>query len=458
MRILLIAPRSEYPEAIPGWILVPQMSLLILEALSSNGHQVTIVEEDSAPIPRGEKWDLVGITVMTATASRAYALAREFRAQGAKVVLGGIHPSVLPEEAGRHADAIVVGEAEGVWPQILTDAARDQLRPIYYNHLPETIQVPLVDYRQNGKKPLIPTASPIISGRGCPNRCEFCSVPRIYGTRVRKVPVAQVLEQVKRNRSYYIVFLDDNLTANREYALALFEGLRELKVRFIGQVTVRFILDDALFRAALAAGLKGICVGFETVEDEGRQRLKKLVSLAAYREAIRKCRSSQIFLHGSFIFGLDEHDKNIFGRTLDFIIQNKITSVGAYMLTPYPGTPLFDRMVAEGRLLHRNWAFYDHSTPVFLPKRMTLGELAEGYVKFREAVFSLWGIARRYPAGLAVASAYLHVNAALRRVNSRFRDHYENYFNWLKQAGLGDQINKLAGDDSLRAARERMNL
>ncbi|MCL4503299.1 MAG: B12-binding domain-containing radical SAM protein [Deltaproteobacteria bacterium] len=440
MRILLIAPRSEYPEAIPGWILIPQMSLLILEALSGNGHQVTTVEEDSAPLPQGGKWDLVGITVMTATASRAYALAKEFRAQGAKVVLGGIHPSVLPEEASRHADAIVVGEAEGVWPQILTDAARGQLRPIYYNHLPETIQVPLVDYNQNGKKSLIPTASPVISGRGCPNRCEFCSVPRIYGSRVRKVPVAQVLEQVKRSRSYYIAFLDDNLTTNRSYTLELFEGLRKLKVNFIGQVTARFLLDDTLFEAAVAAGLKGVCVGFETIEDEGRQRLRKAVSLTAYREAIRKCRAAQVFLHGSFIFGLDEHDKSIFRRTLDFIMQNKVTSVGAYILTPYPGTPLHDRLVAEERLLHRNWAFYDHGTPVFLPKRMSLAELAEGYLKFREAVFSLWGIARRYPAGLAVASAYLHVNLALRRVNHRLRDHYENYFNWLKQADLGGQI------------------
>jgi radical SAM superfamily enzyme YgiQ (UPF0313 family) len=434
MRILLIAPRSEYPEAIPGWILIPQMSLLILEALSGNGHQVTTVEEDSAPIPPAGKWDLVGITVMTATASRAYALAKEFRGRGAKVVLGGIHPSVLPEEAGRHADAILVGEAEGLWPAILEDAARDALKPIYYNHLPETIQVPLVDYKQD-KKSLIPTASPVISGRGCPNRCEFCSVPRIYGSRVRKVPVAQVLEQVKRSRSYYIAFLDDNLTADRDYALALFEELRGLKVNFIGQATVKFLLDDTLFQAAVAAGLKGIFVGFETVDREGRQRLKKAVSLEAYGEAIRKCRAARVFLHGSFIFGLDEHDKTIFSRTRDFIMENKITSVGAYMLTPYPGTPLYDRMVAEGRLIHRNWAFYDHGTPVFLPKRMTLEELAEGYVKFRESVFSLWGIARRRPAGLAVTSAYLHVNAALRRVTSRFRDHYENYFNWLKQSG-----------------------
>jgi radical SAM superfamily enzyme YgiQ (UPF0313 family) len=445
MRILLVAPRSEYPEAIPGWILVPQLSLIILQTLSGNGHQVVTVEEDLAPIPMEEKWDLVGITVMTATASRAYALARAFRQRGAKVVLGGIHPSVLPEEASRHADAVLVGEAEGVWPSILEDAARGALKRIYYNHLPETMQVPLVEY-QKGNNSRIPSASPVVASRGCPNRCEFCSVPRIYGSRIRQVPVEQILEQVKRSRSHFVAFLDDNLTADRDYALALFEGLRPLKVNFIGQATVRFLLDDVLFQAAVAAGLKGIFIGFESVEEQGRQRLKKLVSLEACCEAIRKCQAAHVILHGSFIFGLDEHDKTIFSRTLDFVMKHRITSVGAYILTPYPGTPLFDRMLAEGRLLHRNWSFYDHGTPVFLPKRMSLEELTTGYLKFRESVFSLWGIARRLPTGLSVNPyAYIHMNAALRRVTSRLRDHYNNYFNWLNQSHMGERINKPGG-------------
>jgi radical SAM superfamily enzyme YgiQ (UPF0313 family) len=436
VRILLVAPRSEYPEAIPGWILIPQLSLKILKALSPNGNQVVTVEEDSAPIPLTEKWDLVGISVMTATATRAYRLAREFRKQGAKVILGGVHPSVLPEEASQHGDAVVVGEAEGLWPVILEDAARGALKPIYYNHRPETIQVPLVDY-QEGHNGRIPKAAPVVSGRGCPNRCEFCSAPGIYGSRVRKVPVEQVLEQVKRSRSQYVAFLDDNLSADRDYALSLFEGLRRLKVKFIGQVTVKFLLDDTLFKEAVAAGLKGVFVGFETIDETERQRLVKSVSLEGYREAIRKCQRARVFLHGSFIFGLDEHDKTIFSRTRDFIMRNQLISVGAYVLTPYPGTPLFDRMVAEGRLLHRNWAFYDHGTPVFIPKRMTLAELTEGYLNFRESVFSLGGISRRLPAGLwACPLIFFHVNAALRRVTSRLREHYKNYFTWLEQAGI----------------------
>jgi radical SAM superfamily enzyme YgiQ (UPF0313 family) len=435
MRILLISPRSEYPEAVPGWILIPQLSLKILKALSPNGKQVMIVEEDSAAIPQSGKWDLVGISVMTATASRAYKLARDFRNQGAKVILGGIHPSVLPEEASQHADAVVVGEAEGIWPSILEDASRGALQPIYHNYLPQRMEVPLVDY-QDDNSPIL-KAAPVISGRGCPNRCEFCSVPRIYGSKVRKVAVDQVIEQVKQSRSQYVVFLDDNLTADRNYAMALFEGMKGLKIKFLAQVTVKFLLDDTLFQAALAAGLKGVFVGFETIEEKERSRMIKSVSLEACRTAIRKCQGAHVFLHGSFIFGLDEHDKSIFSRTLNFIMENNLISVGAYMLTPYPGTPLFDRLVAEGRLLHRNWSFFDHGTPVFLPKHMTLTELTEGYLKFRESVFSLGGIGRRLATGLwACPMPFLHVNLALRRVTSRLRDHYKNYFSWLRKSNI----------------------
>jgi radical SAM superfamily enzyme YgiQ (UPF0313 family) len=143
-------------------------------------------------------------------------------------------------------------------------------------------------------------------------------------------------------------------------------------------------------------------------------------------------------LHGSF-FALDEHDKTIFNRTLNFIMENNIISVGAYILTPYPGTPLFDRLIAEGLLLHQNWSFFYHGTPAFLPKLMTLTELAEGYLKFRESVFSLWGIGRRLPTGLwACPLLFLHVNLALRRVTSRLRDHYKNYFGWLRKSNIAE--------------------
>ena len=279
---------------------------------------------------------------MTATAPRAYNLSEWFRKRGAKVILGGVHASVRPEEASRHADAVPVGEAEALWGSILADAARNRLNPIYHNEKQETLRLPIVQYKHE-KKSRFPALAPVVASRGCPNRCDFCSIPRIYGTRVRKVPVEQVIKQVKRTHGDYVAFLDDNLTASREYALELFTALRNLKVKFIAQVPVRFILDDELFQLAVAAGLKGILVGFESIEATSLKRFKKSVAVDEAARAVKKCRTARVFLHGSFIFGLDEHDKTVFPHTLDFILEYKIPSVSAYILTPYPGTPIFDR-------------------------------------------------------------------------------------------------------------------
>jgi radical SAM superfamily enzyme YgiQ (UPF0313 family) len=432
MRILLVAPHADSLAVTPAWLRIPQMSLLILEALSGNGHQVVTVEDQWDPGLLTEKWDLVGISVMTATAPRAYALAKRFRERGAQVILGGIHASVLPEEAGRHADAVLVGEAEALWDRILEDAEHRRLEPVYYNLKPEKIPVPLVNYK-NGRESRAPTLSPVISSRGCPHRCDFCSVPRIYGNRLRNLPVEQVVEQVKRSPGGYVAFLDDNLGAGREYALELFTALKDLQRKIIGQVSVKFILDQELFQLAVAAGLKGIFVGFESIEKESLERFRKSVALEEAGLAVRKCRAAGVILNGSFIFGLDEHDATIFGRTLDFIMEHKIPSVTTYVLTPYPGTPLFDRLSAEGRLLHRNWAFYDHFTPVYQPARMTIKELIEGYLKFRASLYSFTGIARRLLPWVAVNPyAYYHLNASLRRTTPWLREHYQGYFSWLK--------------------------
>jgi len=432
MRILLVAPRAREANVTPPWFRIPQMSLLILEELSGDGHHVVIVEEDSDSLPLAEKWDLVGITVMTATARRAYALAKMFRERGARVILGGIHPSVLPDEASQHADAVLVGEAEAIWRSILDDAEHGILQRVYSSPRPETIEIPLVNYKSRVMS-RAPTITPVIASRGCPNGCEFCSVPGIYGKRPRQVPIWQVIEQVKRSRGDYVAFLDDNLAATREYALELFAALRSLNVKIIAQVAVRFILDDELFETATAAGLKGIFVGFETIEEKSCARLTKLLPNQEYGIAIQKCKTAGVMLHGSFIFGLDEHDKTIFARTLDFVMKHKIFSVGANVLTPYPGTPLFARMVKEGRLLHRNWAFYDHATPVFQPARMTVQDLAEGYTKFRVSLASLEGIARRLTAGMSVnLYAYFNIAAAFRQTNEQLKEHYKNYFRWLQ--------------------------
>jgi len=433
MRILLVAPRSAFPDAIPDWLLAPQMSLLILEALSGDKHRVRIVEEEREPVPVDESWDLVGITAMTATAFRAYSLADEFRARGAMVVLGGVHVSVMPEEASQHADAVVVGEAEAVWAKVLEDAEASRLKPIYRNSSPEEIHVPLVRFSERNRHIFAPNLAPVVASRGCPNGCEFCSVPGVYGHRVRRLPVGQVVEQVRRSRSAVIAFLDDNLAANRNFAMELFVALKPLGKKWIGQIPVRAILDEELFHAAAVSGLRGVYSGFETIDEKARLRYAKSVSAEDYARAVRNCRDAGVLLNASLIFGMDEHDTSIFDKTLDFIMASKVPSVSAYMLTPYPGTPLLDRISQEGRLLHRNWTYYDHLTPVIRPALMSPEELAEGYVRFRESLFSLKSIAHRFSAQLRVnPHAYLGMNFAYRHTTSVLRQHYKTYFEWLE--------------------------
>lgn len=434
MRILLVSPRSEFPDVTPGWLGIPQMSLLILEALTPPEHQITTVEEEIEPVPANGDWDLVGLSVMTATATRAYALADEFRRRGSKVVLGGIHASIIPEEAAEHADAVLVGEAEGVWSRILKDAEENNLQQIYRNSQPDISAIPFVHYKNNERGLLAPSIVPVVASRGCPYGCEFCCVHRVYGRRLRQLPVERVLEQIHRSSADWVVFLDDNLGTNREWALELFAGLRHFDLKFLAQLSVGFVLDEALFCAAVKAGLKGIFVGVETIDENALTNFNKSVPLQGYVEAIERCRSAGVLFHAALIFGMDEHDKSIFNRTLEFIKKNRIPSVSSYVMTPYPGTPLFERLLRQGRILHQNWTFYDHVTPVFRPAHMSVEDLAKEYMRFRKYFSSLKGILSRLPSQIRRHPfGFLGLSMGLRRTSMLLKNHYRRYFDWLQE-------------------------
>ena len=435
MRILLIAPRSEFPDVTPAWLRIPQMSLLILEALARPEHEVKIIDEEIKPVFFSEEWDLVGITVMTASASRAYSLAKAFRKGGTKVILGGIHPSVMPHEATEYADIVVVGEAEGLWERVLEDVKKNNMQRIYINSKPDINGIPFVRYSNKGGF-LLPNLAPVIASRGCPYRCEFCSVPAVYGHRVRYAPVTHVVEQIRRNRAPCTVFLNDNLAASRARAIKLFSALKDLKTKFVAQFPVSFILDDEMFKSAVKAGLEGVFVGVETIDEKALANLSKSVPLESYVKAIKRCRGAGVMFHASLIFGMDEHERSIFDRTLDFIIKFKVPSVSAYVLTPYPGTALFNRMLRQKRLLHMNWAFYDHVTPVFRPAQMSVERLAEEYMRFRKNLYSLTRIWSGLLGQISTHPvAYLGLNMAFRHGTFQLKEHYRRYFEWIHNRG-----------------------
>jgi len=455
LKVLLISPKKGgFWDETPDWLRIPQLPLSILAALTPPEHEVVMVEEEIESLPLEESWDVVGITAMTATAARAYQLASHFKRSGAKVILGGIHPSVLPEEAARHADAVVVGEAEGVWPRVLHDAQRNELKRFYRNQRPDLSESPLpVRRKRRSLLGFPPYVLPVMFSRGCPNDCEFCCVHRVYGRSQRFIPVEKVVADIKRTGAKQVMFLDDNIGGRRSYAMQLFESLRPLKVSWLGQASVSFVLDDELFRAALRSGLKGLFFGVETIEPAALKKMRKsLASINLYEKAVRICREAGVVFHASLIFGLDEQTPEVFDRTLDFLMRNRVPSISANILTPYPGTYLFDRLMREGRILHTNWSYYDHTTVCYRPKGMEPEELAENYINFRKRFFSCSSIFHRSFSQLRVAPLmFLGMNLAYRKTTKLLKKRHRVYFEWLRrQKGVPvfDNAHELAATDA----------
>lgn len=439
MRILLVSPKnSNSSDSTPAWLRIPELSLSILAALTPPEHEVMVAEEEDGRLPRDDNWDVVGITSMTATANRAYELAGTFRRNGTKVILGGIHPSVLPDEAAEFADAVVVGEAEGLWPEVLHDTQRNQLKKVYRNSQPDISDSPVpVRKKRRSFLGFPPYIMPIMFSRGCPNDCEFCSVHRVYGRKQRFLSIDTIIKDIEKFGSKRLMFLDDNIGGRRSYAMKLFKALQPLKVGWLGQASASFILDDELFNAALQSGVRGLFIGVESVEPEALKALRKSLSgVAMYEKAVRRCREAGVAFHASLIFGLDEQTPNVFEHTLDFLLRNSVPSISANILTPYPGTFLFDRMMREDRILHTNWSYYDHTTVNFKPKNMEPEELAEKYVEFRKKFFSFRSVIRRGWAQLGVAPfIYLGMNLAYRKTTRTLRERNRLYFDWLREHG-----------------------
>ncbi|NVL93192.1 MAG: B12-binding domain-containing radical SAM protein [Desulfobacterales bacterium] len=454
MNILLISPKSNFPDVTPAWLRIPQLALPILAALTSPEHEVLMIEEEFERLPLDGHWDVVGISAMTATAPRAYELALLFRQNGAKVILGGIHPSVVPDEAAQFADAVVIGEAEGMWERVLYDVRRNRLRKFYHNSQPDLSESPLPVRRRMRSVLRLPSlvmpikaVMPIMASRGCPYDCEFCCVHRVYGRRQRHIPIELIVEDIRRTGARRVMFLDDNIGGVRSYIVQLITALKPLKVSWYAQASPRFILDDELFDAAVRSGLEALFVGVESVDPEARKRIRKsLPSIHLYQKAIKRCRSAGVIFHASVIFGLDEDTPGVFERTLEFLLRNSVPSISACILTPYPGTPLFERLMREGRILHTNWSYYDHTTVCYQPKNMDPEELAERYLDFRNRFFSYSSIMQRGYAQFRVAPlVYLGTNLVYRKTTRLMEEHFRNYSNWLRQQKRTPTLDMIKG-------------
>lgn len=374
-----------------------QLTLPLLAALTPPEHEITAVDENVESIDFGREADLVAITALTPTAPRAYEIADEFRRRGRTVAMGGVHPSLMVDEASAHADAVVIGEAEDSWPQLLADMQNGGIKPVYKSENMVDLAglpAPRRDIMREDAYLKIPKVE---TSRGCPFRCSFCSTTVFYGSRMRYRPVEEVVAEVKAAGHRFVFFTDNNITANKKYAKRLFRALEPLGVYWLSQGSIDMADDLELMDLAQRSGCVGMLVGFESLSDENIAEMGKKASnrVEEYEEKIRIFHEHKIGLIGCFVFGFDGDDETVFKRTVDFIARNNIETPQFTVLTPFPGTSLRDQMEAEGRILHSRWEKYDVGNVVFTPSKMSPEELQQGYNWACEQVYSLKAIIMR---------------------------------------------------------------
>jgi radical SAM superfamily enzyme YgiQ (UPF0313 family) len=334
---------------------------------------------------------------MTPQAPRAYQIADAFRARGKKVVIGGFHASLLPEEASEHADAVVVGEADEVWDEVVEDFRRNRLRRIYTcDHLADLSKLPTPRYDLLRKYRYSMKAWPVQTTRGCPMGCEFCSVQKFFGRSYRHRPVEHVVRDIKATGSRYIFFIDDNIAANRTYALELVRALKPLGLLWGCQCNLTVARDEELLQEAYDAGCFSMFVGVESINPESLESVKKVCNkVEEYEELLTRMNRVGISPMVSMIMGLDGDGPDVFEETYRFLVDLHIPLAYFFILTPAPGTVLFERLQDAGRLFHVDWSRYNGDEVIIQPNRMTPGQLEEGFRQLYKRFYSLPAIVRR---------------------------------------------------------------
>ncbi len=429
-RLLLISPLSR--GSLMGgkfFFRMPSLGLLKVAALTPPDWRVSIVDEKVEKLDLNQEADLVGITTMTTTVQRAYELAHHFRGRGAKVAMGGMHVSCLPEEALDHCDSVVVGEAEGLWPALLHDFEHKQLQPIYRHadDLPPLGDLPRPDWTLYRSKNYLPVHF-VETTRGCPIDCEFCAVTSSFGGKYRNRPQEEVVAELRGLQPFdglltlrnCVFFVDDNIISNRAYARELLGRLAEFKLHWFGQASVNIARDPDILELCQRSGCVGLFLGFETLSPATLATVGKRVNRPGeYYEVVQKIHDHGIGIDGSFVFGFDTDDEGVFDRTLEFVLKAKLEVAYFSILTPYPGTRLHKRLAQEGRILTRDWSLYDASHVVYRPRTFTTDQLLNGYYQALKEVYSVPSLFKRLWGTTAWKNFFYPMNLGFRQSISK---------------------------------------
>ena len=381
------------------------LALYLLAALTPGDIELTIVDENKESIDFERPTDLVGLHVMEPHAPRAREIAAQYRERGIKVVMGGFYPTLVPEEALEHCDAIVVGEAENVWGQLIRDFKGGTLQRIYRSPaFVDMKDIPII------RREVIPEGHEFFSvetTRGCPHRCEYCSVTNFYRNSYRNRPIEHVLEQIGEIEGNAIFFTDDNIISNRRYAKKLFGRLTGLGKYWIAQSSINIAKSDELLELAAESGCIQLMIGFETLRDEGMREInKKWMDPEEYPSLIKKIHDVGIAIMGFFIFGLDHDDNGVFERTVSFCIENNIEVPEFFILRPYRGTPLTERLIKENRVRREGLEEMATGKASYDPLQMSRQELERGYKWAWKEVYSKQAMRKRLSHVLKKGTSY----------------------------------------------------
>jgi radical SAM superfamily enzyme YgiQ (UPF0313 family) len=397
-RILLVSPVDKAVLGEDFYFKFPHLSLPALAAYTPEGAEVRIVDEKFEAVPDGRGYDLVGVTAMTPLAPKAYRIADRFRMQRVPVIMGGYHPTVLPDEALEHADSVCIGEAENLWAGIVADAMAGRLKERYradsfpcLSDLPRPRRDLVRISRAKGFEHI--NVYFVQTTRGCPHRCSFCAVTSVLGGKLRHRPVAEVeaeLESLgirrletgrKRDTFHDIVFFtDDNIVGHRSYSRELLRMLSTFNLKWVGQASTNVADNEEILSLLRDSGCMGLAVGFETLSQKNIREVGKGVNRTEeYLDRIRKIHSYGIGLAGNFIFGFDHDDETTFAEVVDFVDRARLDGFYYSLLTPYPGTPFYDQMKEEGRIVEKDWSLYDTDHVVYRPRLMDAETLHRGY-------------------------------------------------------------------------------
>ena len=362
--------------------------------------ELAFYDERIEPVPLDAQTDLVALSVETYTARRGYEIADAYRARGVPVVMGGYHPSFLPDEALRHADAVVIGDAEGVWERLLDDARAGRLEARYHGDAERPMQDYRIDRRLFDGKRYAPVEV-VQYGRGCRFACEFCSIHSFYGNSVRHRPLDGLLAEIAAlPEKHLLFFVDDNLYGPREEFLALLKAMAPLKRRWSCQISIDVARDDVLMDALVEAGCRFVLIGFESLSADNLRQMGKPWNQVsgAYRDVVRSLHRRGIGIYGTFVFGYDADTPEVIERTVDFALDARLELANFNALTPTPGSPLYARLQRENRLVAPDWwidPLYRYGDPIFQPRGMSADELALAIFDARKRFYRWGAIARR---------------------------------------------------------------